>query len=429
MNALNSLSVSELQARLAEKEAALADWKAKGLSLDLTRGKPNAEQLDLSLDILNVINAKEDCFDETGFDCRNYGVLDGIPAAKKLFADLMNTVPERVIIGGNSALNMMYDTIARAMIFGVYGGSKPWGQQGKLKFLCPAPGYDRHFVVTETLGFELIPVEMTADGPDMDMVEKLVSEDSAIKGIWCVPKYSNPSGYVYSDEVVKRFASLKPAADDFRIYWDNAYIIHHLYPEEPAKLLNIVEECAKAGNPDMVYEFCSTSKVTFPGAGISAMASSEANIKSTISMMGSQIISHDKINQLRHVLFFPTMADLETHMAKHADIMRPKFETVIKMLNEELGGLGIAEWTEPRGGYFIGFDAMEGCAKKIVSMCADAGVIMTDAGATYPYGNDPKDSNIRIAPSFPTIDELVEACKIFIICVKVASIDKIMESK
>ena len=424
----NEMTKAELLKLREELMSAYEEKKGLGLNLSMARGKPSKEQLELSMPMLDVINKDTQFVGEDKFDVRNYGVLPGIMEARKFFADILEVKPENIVLYGNASLTLMYDTIARAYVKGILG-STPWCKLPKVKFLCPVPGYDRHFAISEFFGMEMINVPMNEDGPDMDMVEKLVSEDSAIKGIWCVPKYSNPSGYVYSDEVVKRFASLKPAADDFRIYWDNAYIIHHLYPEEPAKILNIVEECAKAGNPDMVYEFCSTSKVTFPGAGISAMASSEANIKSTIAMMGSQIISHDKMNQLRHILFFPTMEDLEAHMAKHADIMRPKFETVIKMLNEELDGLGIAEWTEPRGGYFIGFDAMEGCAKKIVSMCADAGVIMTDAGATYPYGNDPKDSNIRIAPSFPTIDELVEACKIFIICVKVASIDKILESK
>ncbi|MDD6564217.1 MAG: aminotransferase [Clostridiales bacterium] len=424
----NEMTKAELLKLREELMSAYEEKKGLGLNLSMARGKPSKEQLELSMPMLDVINKDTQFVGEDKLDIRNYGVLPGIMEARKFFADILEVKPENIVLYGNASLTLMYDTIARAYVKGILG-STPWCKLPKVKFLCPVPGYDRHFAISEFFGMEMINVPMNEDGPDMDMVEKLVSEDSAIKGIWCVPKYSNPSGYVYSDEVVKRFASLKPAAKDFRIYWDNAYIIHHLYPNEPTKILNIVEECAKAGNPDMVYEFCSTSKVTFPGAGISAMASSEANIKSTIAMMGSQIISHDKMNQLRHILFFPTMEDLEAHMAKHADIMRPKFETVITMLNDELGGLGIAEWTEPRGGYFIGFDAMEGCAKKIVSMCADAGVVMTDAGATYPYGNDPKDSNIRIAPSFPTIDELIEACKIFIICVKVASIDKILENK
>lgn len=422
------MTKAELLELRAELMSAYEEKKGLGLNLSMARGKPSKEQLELSMPMLDVLNDNTNFVGEDKLDVRNYGVLPGIKEARRFFADILDVKPENVVLYGSASLTLMYDTISRAYVKGILG-STPWSKLDKVKFLCPVPGYDRHFTVCEFFGIEMINVPMNEDGPDMDMVEKLVSEDSAIKGIWCVPKYSNPDGYVYSDEVVKRFASLKPAAEDFRIYWDNAYIIHHLYPDEPAQILNIIEECEKAGNPDMVYEFCSTSKVTFPGAGISAMASSEKNINSTISMMNAQIISHDKMNQLRHVLFFPTMRDLEEHMAKHAEIMRPKFETVVEMLENELGDLGIAEWTNPKGGYFIGFNSMEGCAKKIVSMCADAGVIMTDAGATYPYGKDPKDRNIRIAPSFPTIDELIEACKIFIICVKIASIDKILEDK
>ena len=422
------MTKAELLALRTELMSAYEEKKGLGLNLSMARGKPSKEQLELSMPMLDVLNNNTNFVGEDKLDVRNYGVLPGIKEARRFFADILDVKPENVVLYGSASLTLMYDTISRAYVKGILG-STPWSKLDKVKFLCPVPGYDRHFTVCEFFGIEMINVPMNEDGPDMDMVEKLVSEDSAIKGIWCVPKYSNPDGYVYSGEVVKRFASLKPAAEDFRIYWDNAYIIHHLYPDEPAQILNIIEECEKAGNPDMVYEFCSTSKVTFPGAGISAMASSEKNINSTISMMNAQIISHDKMNQLRHVLFFPTMKDLEEHMAKHADIMRPKFETVVEMLENELGDLGIAEWTNPKGGYFIGFNSMEGCAKKIVAMCADAGVIMTDAGATYPYGKDPKDRNIRIAPSFPTIDELIEACKIFIICVKIASIDKILEDK
>lgn len=422
------MTKAELLALRTELMSAYEEKKGLGLNLSMARGKPSKEQLELSMPMLDVLNNNTNFVGEDKLDVRNYGVLPGIKEARRFFADILDVKPENVVLYGSASLTLMYDTISRAYVKGILG-STPWSKLDKVKFLCPVPGYDRHFTVCEFFGIEMINVPMNEDGPDMDMVEKLVSEDPAIKGIWCVPKYSNPDGYVYSDEVVKRFASLKPAAEDFRIYWDNAYIIHHLYPDEPAQILNIIEECEKAGNPDMVYEFCSTSKVTFPGAGISAMASSEKNINSTISMMNAQIISHDKMNQLRHVLFFPTMKDLEEHMAKHAEIMRPKFETVVEMLENELGGLGIAEWTNPKGGYFIGFNSMEGCAKKIVSMCADAGVIMTDAGATYPYGKDPKDRNIRIAPSFPMIDELIEACKIFIICVKIASIDKILEDK
>ena len=402
--------------------------KGLGLNLSMARGKPSEEQLNLSMPMLNIIDNNTSMVGEDNMDIRNYGVLSGIKEAKKLFADILEVKPENIVLYGNASLSLMYDTIARAYVKGILG-STPWSKLDKVKFLCPVPGYDRHFTICEFFGIEMVNVPMTEDGPDMDIVEKLVAEDSSIKGIWCVPKYSNPSGYVYSDETVKRFAALKPAAEDFRIYWDNAYVIHHLYADNQPEILNIIDECAKAGNPDMVYEFCSTSKVTFPGAGISAMAASEANIKSTIDMMNAQIISHDKMNQMRHVKFFPTMEALKEHMAKHADIMRPKFEAVINMLDAELKDADIASWTKPVGGYFIGFDAMDGCAKRIVAMCKDAGIVMTGAGATYPYGNDPKDSNIRIAPSFPTIDELTEACKVFVICVKIASIDKILESK
>lgn len=427
------MSYNELsrEALLKLREELVNEYEQKkslGLDLSMARGKPSKEQLEISMPMLNIIDEKTPMVGADKFDVRNYGVLSGLKEAKQLFADILSVKPENIVLYGNASLSLMYDTIARAYIKGVLG-STPWSKLDKVKFLCPVPGYDRHFTICEFFGIEMINVPMNEDGPDMDMVEKLVSTDSAIKGIWCVPKYSNPSGYVYSDEVVKRFAALKPAAEDFRIFWDNAYIIHHLYADNQAEILNIIEECEKAGNPDMVYEFCSTSKITFPGAGISAMASSERNIKATVEMMNAQIISHDKMNQLRHVLFFPTQEALSAHMMKHADSMRPKFEAVINMLEKELGGLDIATWTKPIGGYFIGFDALEGCAKKIVSMCKDAGIVMTDAGATFPYGKDPKDSNIRIAPSFPTIDELVEACKVFVICVKIASIDKILETK
>lgn len=424
----SQLSREELLKLREELVTAYEEKKGMGLNLSMARGKPSKEQLELSMPMLKIVDENTKMVGEDKLDFRNYGVLSGIAEAKKFFAEMLDVEPKNIVLYGSASLTLMYDTISRAYIKGVLGET-PWSQLPKVKFLCPVPGYDRHFTICEFFGIEMINVPMNEDGPDMDMVEKLVAEDDAIKGIWCVPKYSNPSGYVYSDEVVKRFAALKPAAKDFRIFWDNAYIIHHLYRDEQAEILNIVKECEKAGNPDMVYEFSSTSKVTFPGAGISAMAASEANIKATVSMMNAQIISHDKMNQLRHVLFFPTQEALHEHMMKHADIMRPKFEAVIEMLEKELGDLGIATWTKPIGGYFIGFDSMEGCAKKIVSMCKDAGIVMTDAGATYPYGKDPKDSNIRIAPSFPTIDELVEACKVFIICVKIASVDKILETK
>ncbi len=423
MNALNVLTKEELLARLADKEAELAQWKAKGLSLDLTRGKPNAEQLDLSLEILNVINTKEDCFDESGLDCRNYGVLDGIPEAKKLFADLMDTIPERVIIGGNSALNMMYDTICRALLFGVYGGAKPWGQQGKLKFLCPAPGYDRHFVVTETLGFELIPIEMKADGPDMDMVEKLVSIDPSIKGIWCVPKYSNPEGVVYSDETVRRFAALRPAADDFRIFWDNAYAVHDLCDDAPA-LLDIFAEAAKHGNEDMIFEFASTSKITFPGNGIALMVASENNINQIKPLLGAQTIGSDKMNQLRHVKYFKNADGIKAHMKRHAEIIRPKFDIVIEAFRANL--TGIAEWTEPKGGYFVDLAVPDGCAKAVYDLAGEMGVALTKAGASYPYGVDPRDRHLRIAPTFPTNENLRSAVAILCLCVEIVAIKKLL---
>ena len=424
----SEMSTAELLKLREELANEYEQKKGLGLNLSMARGKPSEEQLELSMPMLNSIDETTPMVGEDKMDMRNYGVLTGLKETKKFFADMLEVKPENIIIYGNASLSIMYDTISRAITKGILGNT-PWSRLDKVKFLCPVPGYDRHFAICEFFDIEMINVPMDENGPDMDMVEKLVSEDSSVKGIWCVPKYSNPSGYVYSDEVVRRFANLKPAAEDFRIYWDNAYIIHHLYADNQPKILNIVEECAKAGNPDMVYEFCSTSKITFPGAGISAMAASEANIKSLSSMMGIQTIGHDKLNQLRHLRFLPTQEALKEHMAKHADIMRPKFEAVCDMLEKELGDAGIASWTKPVGGYFIGFDAMEGCAKKIVAMCKDAGIVMTDAGATYPYGKDPKDSNIRIAPSYPTIEELVEACKVFVICVKLASIDKILETK
>lgn len=422
------MTKEELLKLREELLAAYEEKKGLGLDLSMARGKPEKGQLDLSMGMLNIIDENTKFVGEDGMDFRNYGVLSGTKEAKKFFADMLDVKPENIVIYGSASLSLMYDTISRAYIKGIMG-STPWSKLDKVKFLCPVPGYDRHFTICEFFDIEMVNVPMKEDGPDMDMVEKLVSEDASIKGIWCVPKYSNPGGVVYSDEVVRRFANLKPAAEDFRIYWDNAYCIHHLYRDNQPEILNIVTECAKAGNPDMVYEFCSTSKVTFPGAGISAMAASEANIAEVVKMMNAQTISHDKMNQLRHVKFFPTKEALSDHMMKHADIMRPKFEKVLEMLESELGDTGVASWTKPLGGYFISFDAMEGTAKKIVSMCADAGIVLTGAGATYPYGKDPKDSNIRIAPSFPPIDELIEACKVFIICVKLASIDKILETK
>ena len=394
----------------------------------MSRGKPSAKQLNVSLDMLDVINSSSELISENGTDCRNYGVLDGIPEAKRLMAEMMNTTPEHVIVYGNASLSIMYDQISRAYTHGILG-STPWCKLDKVKFLCPVPGYDRHFAITERFGFEMINIPMSETGPDMDMIENLVSEDDSIKGIWCVPKYSNPQGYTYSDDTVKRMAALKPAAKDFRIFWDNAYAIHDLYAEGADTLLDIISECEKAGNPDMVFEFASTSKVSFPGSGIAALAASKANIDDIKKQLTIQTIGHDKINQLRHVKYFKNIDGLKAHMMKHADEMRPKFEAVLKVFDDELGGCGIGEWSKPKGGYFISFDAMEGCAKKIVAKCKEAGVTLTNAGATFPYGKDPKDSNIRIAPSIPTPEEMAMAADLFVLCVKIVSIEKILENK
>lgn len=427
MTAYKDLSRSELASLQAQLNAVYKEYQGKGLKLNMARGKPADEQLDLSMTMLDILNSKEDLNAEDGTDCRNYGVLDGIPEAKKLMADMVGVKPENVIVCGGSSLNIMYDMIARSFTHGVLGNT-PWSKLDKVKFLCPVPGYDRHFAITEFFGVEMINIPTNADGPDMDMIEALVASDDSIKGIWCVPKYGNPSGIVYSETVVKRMAALKPAAPDFRIYWDNAYGIHHLYFDDVQEIPEILSACAEAGNPDMVYEFCSTSKITFPGSGVSAIASSVANINSIKSMMNWQIIGHDKINQLRHVRFFGDINGMLKHMEKHAEIMRPKFEAVCDILEQELGGLEIGSWTNPKGGYFISFDAMEGCAKAIVAKCKEAGMVLTGAGATYPYGKDPQDSNIRIAPSYPTLEEIKEATKLFALCVKLVSVEKLLEA-
>ena len=401
-------------------------FQAQGLKLDMSRGKPSPKQLDLTNGITDCL-AEDDYKASNGLDCRNYGCLDGLPEAKEFFAPMLGVKPEDVIVCGNSSLNIMYWAMSLAMTNGVMG-SKPWGKYDKVKVLCPVPGYDRHFAVSEFLGMELVNVPMKENGPDMDIVEKLVAEDDTIKAIWCVPMYSNPGGVVYSDEVVKRFAALKPKAKDFRIFWDNAYTIHHLYDDKQDQLLEILDECKKAGNPDMVYKFCSTSKISFPGSGIAAIAASDENLAEIRKMMSVQTIGHDKLNQLRHVKFFKDLDGLHAHMRKHAAIIRPKFELVLDTLEKELGGLGIGEWTKPHGGYFISFDSMEGCAKAIVAKAKEAGVVLTGAGATYPYGKDPKDSNIRIAPSFPTLEDLGKAAEVFVLCVKLTSVEKLLEN-
>ena len=428
MKAYQELSKEELLTLKAELNAAYEDAKGKGLKLDMSRGKPSADQLNLSMGMMDTLTSGVDLTCEDGVDCRNYGGLDGIDEAKQLLADMMEVPKDNVIIFGNSSLNVMYDTVARAMTHGIMG-STPWCKLDKVKFLCPVPGYDRHFAITEHFGIEMINVPMTSTGPDMDMVEKLVSSDPAIKGIWCVPKYSNPQGITYSDETVFRFANLKPAAEDFRIFWDNAYCVHHLYEDKQDYLIEILMECKKAGNPDMVYKFSSTCKISFPGSGIAAMAASDANLEDIRSTMRVQTIGHDKVNQLRHVRFFGDIHGIVEHMKKHADILRPKFETVLEVLERELGGLEIGSWIAPRGGYFISFDALEGCAKAIVAKCKEAGVTLTGAGATFPYKKDPKDSNIRIAPSFPTPEEMAMATDLFVLCVKMVSVDKLLENR
>ncbi len=425
MSAYKDLSVEELKELKVELEQEFEDVKGRGLRLDMSRGKPSTEQLNLSMGMMDVLTSESNLVCEEGVDCRNYGVLDGIREAKQLLADMMEVPKDNIVIFGNSSLNVMYDTIARAMTHGIMG-STPWAKLDKVKFLCPVPGYDRHFAITEHFGIEMINVPMTLTGPDMDIVEKLVAEDDAIKGIWCVPKYSNPQGITYSDETVHRFACLKPAAKDFRIFWDNAYGIHHLYEDKQDYLIEILMECKKAGNPDLVYKFASTSKISFPGSGIAAIAASDANLKDIREQMKVQTIGHDKVNQLRHARFFGDISGMVEHMKKHADIMRPKFDAVLETLDRELGGLEIGSWIAPRGGYFISFDAMEGCAKAIVAKAKEAGLVMTNAGATFPYGKDPKDSNIRIAPSYPTLEELKVAADIFVLSVKLVSIDKLL---
>ena len=425
MKAYKDYTKDELLTLKNALEVEYKEMESKGLNLNMARGKPGYSQLELCMPMLDVVNSSSDMRTMLGNDTRNYGDLDGIGECRRLMAYMLEVEKDNVLVGGNSSLNLMFDTISRSFSHGV-NGCTPWYKLDKVKFLCPVPGYDRHFKITEEFGIEMINIPLHDDGPDMDLVEEYVNNDPAVKGIWCVPKYSNPTGISYSDEVVLRFANLKPAAEDFRIYWDNAYGIHHLYEDTQDKILNILEECKKAGNPNMVYVFCSTSKISFPGSGVSAVASSVENIKYIMSHMTVQTIGHDKINQLRHARFFKDIDGLNEHMKKHADVIRPKFAAVLDTLEEELTGLGIGSWVKPRGGYFISFDAMPGCAKDIVAKCKELGVIMTDAGATFPYGKDPKDSNIRIAPTFPSIEEMKVASKVFVLCVKLASVNKLL---
>ena len=404
------------------------EYEQQGLQLDLSRGKPAPEQLALSQRMLGELNSRSVLDSEDGTDCRNYGGLDGIPEAKALLAGMIGARPEQVMVGGNSSLTMMFDILSHAMLDGLLG-AEPWVQVKDRKFLCPVPGYDRHFAMTEHFGFQLIPIPMHNDGPDMDMIEDLVQRDASIKGIWCVPKYQNPTGIVFSPMVVERFAHLQPAAPDFRIFWDNAYCVHDLYPNAPAVLPDILSACANAGHPDMVYEFCSTSKVSFPGAGISGVAASSANLIDLRKVWKFATIGPDKLNQLRHARMFRTVEDIEKHMKRHAAILRPKFETVEKELQNQLSGTGIARWTTPRGGHFISLYVLEGCAKRVEQLCANAGMILPPAGATYPYGTDPKDSNIRIAPSYPSVEEIEKASEVLALAVRYAALEKLLADK
>ena len=427
MKSYKSMSKEELMALREELEKAYIDAKGKGLNLNMARGKPSKAQLDLSMGIFDVLDSKANAITDDGIDIRNYGELTGIPEAKKLMADMIGAPVENVYVFGNASLPIMYDTVARSYAFGV-NGSTPWCKLDKVKFLCPVPGYDRHFAITEQFGIEMITIPMDDNGPDMELVKKYVETDKTVKGIWCVPKYANPTGITYSDDVVKAFANLKPAAEDFRIFWDNAYAVHDLY-DDADTLLDILSECKKSGREDMVYEFCSTSKISFSGAGIAALATSKNNLDWVKKTMTIQTIGYDKVNQYRHVLYFKDAEGIKEHMRKHAEMLRPKFEAVLKCFETELEGLDIATWTKPKGGYFISFMAEEGCAKEIVAKCKEAGVTMTGAGATFPYGKDPKDTNIRIAPSFPTPEEMAQTANLFVLCVKLVSIDKLLETK
>ena len=420
---LSQMTKDEITSFKSENEKLYNDFKGQGLCLNMARGNPCKEQLELSVDMLNVFD-DGNFISENGIDVRNYGMLDGIPEAKKLFSDMIGVHSDEVIVYGNSSLNAMFFTVQCAFNKGILG-NKPWSQCGKIKFLCPVPGYDRHFKVTEFFGVEMINIPMTPTGPDMDMIEELVKNDESIKGIWCVPQYSNPDGISYSDETVKRFAALKPAAKDFRIFWDNAYCIHHL-TDKPKYILNILDEAKKVGNENIVYVFGSTSKITFPGAGVSALVASDANMAQIMKRLNCQTISYDKMNQLRHVRFFGNLDGLKAHMKKHAAIMKPKFDMVIEHLEKELGGKGIASWLDPNGGYFISLDVMDGCAKRVGELCKEAGVTLTTVGATYPYGNDPHNSNIRIAPSLPPVAELDLATQILCVSVKLAAIEKLV---
>ena len=417
-------SKAERETELAALHEQLLKAESLHLNLNMARGKPSKQQLDMVSDMLTVLSDPADCFDG-GIDVRNYGELSGLPSAKKLFAEILGTKPEEIFVGGNASLNLMFDLISKAYTHGLKHSPRPWSREPVVRFLCPSPGYDRHFKVSESFGMELICIPMTENGPDMDMVEQAV-QDPTVKGMWCVPKYSNPDGIVYSDETIDRIAALHPAAPDFALMWDNAYCIHEIYGEF-IPFRDILSLCRAQGNADMVYEFASTSKITFPGAGVACMATSEDNLKYLLSILGMQTISYDKVNQLRHVRYLKDKAHTLALMQKHAAVLAPKFTAVLDTLEAEIEPLGIAHWTRPKGGYFISFYAMPGTAKRALALCKEAGVTMTGAGATYPYGRDPQDSNIRIAPSLPPVEELKQAMQIFCLCVKIAALEKLNE--
>lgn len=421
MKLYKDMTAEELKLEYDKELSAYNDFKSQNLSLDMSRGKPAANQLDLSNEMFDIFNSNSSFTLENKMDARNYGLLDGLPETKRLFAEVLEVTPNNILVGGNSSLNMMFDSISRSMTFGV-NGSLPWSKLDRVKFLCPVPGYDRHFAICELFGIEMINIPMDGEGPDVEMIKRMAEADSDIKGIWCVPKYSNPTGVTYSDRVVKALASLKPAAPDFRIYWDNAYCIHDLYAEGD-KLLNIFDECKKNGNEDMVLEFASTSKISFSGAGVAVMAASENNLNYIKKILTVQTIGHDKLNQLRHARYFDSASTLKAHMAKHAALIAPKFEVVFKALDSEIVPLGIGSYFKPKGGYFVSFDAMNGCASRIGELCKDAGLVLTTVGATFPYGKDEFDKNIRIAPTYPTVPDLEKAMELFCTAVKLASIE------
>ncbi|MCL2233641.1 MAG: aminotransferase class I/II-fold pyridoxal phosphate-dependent enzyme [Treponema sp.] len=424
MKPYNTMSRDELTKEKDSLSAAFAAHKAKGLSLNMARGKPGSDQIAMSMPILDTLNSSSDCTAEGGVDCRNYGELTGIADAKKLFGEYMGAAVDEIIIAGSTSLTFMYDCLARAMLTGVHGSEKPWVKEEKVKFLCPVPGYDRHFSICQFLGIEMINIPTSAEGPDMDMIEKLAANDPLIKGMWCVPKYSNPLGITYSDNVMRRLAALKPAAKDFRVFCDNAYAIHEVYRDMP--LLNPLTAFKEAGNPDMVYVFGSTNKITFPGAGVAFFAASKENIAFTTKQLSMQAIGWDKLNMLRHVRYFKNMDGIRAIMQKHAAILRPKFDAVLQKMDAELSGIGAGEWVKPDGGYFITFFAQSGCAKRVISLCKEAGVAMTEAGAPYPYGKDPDDSCIRIAPTFPSLADLGSAMDVFCTAVKLATVERLL---